>query len=98
MAWEETLSIGMPIAYLLSKVVLPALQSGSTEAEAEDLPGALSPLFGVMALRSYIINKILSLQYRLGKVIGRKKAAQVCILMERGFSALFGRESYRGKD
>jgi hypothetical protein len=46
-------------------------------------------------MRSYIINKILCFQYRLRKVIGGKKAMQVCSVMERAFSMLFGRESYR---
>jgi hypothetical protein len=51
---------------------------------------------GVSAVRSTIINKVLSFQYRLGKLIGRKKAAQICILIERTFTNFFGREVYRG--
>jgi hypothetical protein len=45
-------------------------------------------------MRSLIVNKILSLQYRLGKVIGRKTARRICIILERGFTALVGREVY----
>lgn len=44
------------------------------------------------AMRNLIINKILCLQYRLGKVIGRKSAARICIIMDRGFTTFFGRE------
>jgi len=43
-------------------------------------------------MRSLIINKILCLQYRLGRIIGRNKAKRICIGMERTFIALFGRE------
>jgi hypothetical protein len=49
---------------------------------------------GVEAVRSSIINKILSFQYHLGKLIGRKKARHICILIERTFTNLFGREVY----
>jgi hypothetical protein len=49
---------------------------------------------GVDAVRSAIINKILSFQYRLGKLIGRKKANHICIFIERTFTNLFGREVY----
>jgi hypothetical protein len=48
-------------------------------------------------MRSTIINKILSFQYRLGKVIGRKKANCVCIFLEGNFTKLFGREVYYDK-
>jgi hypothetical protein len=51
---------------------------------------------GVSAVRSTIINKILSFQYRLGKLIGRKNAAQICILIEGTFTNIFGREVYCG--
>jgi hypothetical protein len=46
-------------------------------------------------MRSYIINKILCLEYRLRKVIGVKNATRVCSVIEKAFSGLFGRESYR---
>jgi hypothetical protein len=53
---------------------------------------------GVNAVRSTVINKILSFQYRLGKFIGRKKARRIGIFIERTFTNLFGREVYcRGK-
>jgi hypothetical protein len=48
-------------------------------------------------MRSTIINKILSFQYRLGKLIGRKKASCVCIFLEGSFTKLFGREVYDDK-
>ena len=51
---------------------------------------------GVNAVRSAIINKILSFQYRLGKLIGRKKARHICIFIEGTFTNLFGREVYCG--
>jgi hypothetical protein len=51
---------------------------------------------GVSAVRSTIINKILSFQYRLGKLIGRRKAGHVCIFVEKTFTNLFGREVYCG--
>jgi len=43
-------------------------------------------------MRGFVINKILSFQYRLGRVVGRGKARSVCILLEKSFVALFGRE------
>ena len=49
---------------------------------------------GVDGVRSRIINKLLSFQYRLGKLIGRKKASHICIFIERTFTNLFGREVY----
>jgi len=45
-------------------------------------------------MRSFIINKILSFQYRLGKVIGRKEASRVCHILDRSFTTLFGRDVY----
>jgi hypothetical protein len=48
----------------------------------------------VDAVRSTIINRILSFQYRLGKLIGRKKAGHICICIEKTFTNLFGREVY----
>jgi len=45
-------------------------------------------------MRSLVINKILSFQYRLGKRIGRKNALRICIVLERTFTGLFGREVY----
>jgi hypothetical protein len=44
-------------------------------------------------MRSTIINKILSFQYRLGNLIGRKQARGICILLERTFTNLFEREA-----
>jgi len=52
---------------------------------------------GAEAVRSWFINKILSFQYRLGKIIGRKRASQICIIIDRTFTAVFGREVYGGK-
>ena len=49
---------------------------------------------GLDTVRSTIINKILSLQYRLGKLIGRKRASHICSCIERIFTNLFGREVY----
>jgi hypothetical protein len=49
-------------------------------------------------MRSYIINKILCLQYRLRGIIGKKKARTVCIILEKVFTTLFGREVYHGKE
>jgi len=46
-------------------------------------------------MRSTIINKILCLEYRLRRVIGAKKAMRICSTLERAFTLLFGRESYR---
>ncbi len=48
-------------------------------------------------MRSTIINKILSLQYLLGKQIGKKNARGICIILEKSFTTLFGREMYRDK-
>jgi hypothetical protein len=45
-------------------------------------------------MRSLVINKILSFQYRLGRLIGRSRAARVCSVLERTFTTLFGREVY----
>jgi len=50
-----------------------------------------------LEMRSSVINKILSFQYRLGRIIGRKKAAYICIALERTFTTLFGREVYEDK-
>jgi len=46
-------------------------------------------------VRSTIINKILALQFHLGKFIGRKKAGRICTFIEKTFTNLFGREVYR---
>jgi len=48
-------------------------------------------------VRSLVINKILSFQYRLGKIIGRRKACRICAVLDRTFTALFGREVYDDK-
>ena len=48
-------------------------------------------------MRALVINKLLSLQYRLGRIIGKKKARIVCIFIERVFVGIFGREVYHGK-
>jgi hypothetical protein len=48
-------------------------------------------------MRSVIINKILSFQYRLGRLVGRKKATRICIFVEESFTNLFGRERYNDK-
>ncbi len=48
-------------------------------------------------MRSLLINKILSFQYRLGKIIGRKWAGRICIVLERIFTVIFGREVYDGE-
>jgi len=45
-------------------------------------------------MRSLMINKILSFQYRLGKIMGRRRAGRICIVLERTFTTLFGREVY----
>ena len=52
---------------------------------------------GAEAVRSLVINKILSFQYRLGKIIGRRKACRICAVLDRTFTALFGREVYDDK-
>ena len=44
-------------------------------------------------MRSLIINKILCLQYRLGRIVGRSKAKCICMGIERAFITLFGRET-----
>jgi len=45
-----------------------------------------------------MINKLLSFQYRLGKRIGRRRAARICIILEKAFTGLFGREVYNGSE
>jgi len=45
-------------------------------------------------MRNYLINKIICLQYHLRKVIGKKMARWICILIEKNFTNLFGREVY----
>jgi len=68
-------------------VALPRRQSGFSLRGNE-----------VSSVRSTIINKILSFQYRLGKLVGRKRAGSICIFVERTFTNIFGREVYcRGK-
>ena len=47
-----------------------------------------------LIVRSHIINKIICLQYHLRKVIGKKMARWICILIEKTFTTLFGREVY----
>ncbi len=49
-------------------------------------------------MRSMVINRILSFQYRLGKLIGRRKAAHICVVLDRAFTSLFGREVYNGRE
>ncbi|NWG04002.1 MAG: hypothetical protein HXY44_14210 [Syntrophaceae bacterium] len=46
-------------------------------------------------MRNYAINKIICLQYQLRKVIGKKMARRICMLIEEIFITLFGREPYR---
>ncbi len=48
-------------------------------------------------MRSLVINKIICFQYRLGKLIGRRKAARICIVLDKTFTGLFGREVYDGR-
>jgi hypothetical protein len=48
-------------------------------------------------MRSWVINKILSIQYRLGKLIGKREATRICIVLEKTFTDLFGREVYNGR-
>jgi hypothetical protein len=43
-------------------------------------------------MRGFVINKILSFQYRLGRVVGKGRARSVCIMLEKSFVNLFGRE------
>jgi hypothetical protein len=52
---------------------------------------------GVNVVRSTVINKILSCQYRLGKLVGRRSAGYICIFVERTFTNIFGREVYCGR-
>ena len=47
-------------------------------------------------MRSYVINKLLCLQYRLRKIVGKKAARNICIILEKVFTTLFGREVYHG--
>jgi len=49
---------------------------------------------GRKVMRGFVINKILSFQYRLGRVVGKGKAKSVCIMLEKSFVILFGREVY----
>ena len=49
---------------------------------------------GVREMRSLVINKILSFQYRFGKLFERRNASRICGVTERSFTALFGREVY----
>jgi len=51
---------------------------------------------GVNVVRSTVINKLLSFQYRLGKLVGRRRAGYICIFVERTFTNIFGREVYCG--
>jgi len=46
-------------------------------------------------MRNYIINKIISLQYHLKKIIGKEMARLICVVIEKIFTILFGREVYR---
>ena len=50
----------------------------------------------VNVVRSTVINKLLSFQYRLGKLVGRRRAGHICIFVERTFTNIFGREVYGG--
>gem|GEM_PF-3668276 len=50
-----------------------------------------------LIVRNYIINKIICLQYHLRKVIGKKMARWICILIEKTFTTLFGREIYHAE-
>jgi len=49
---------------------------------------------GRKVMRCFVINKILSFQYRLGRLVGKGKARSVCIMLEKSFVKLFGREVY----
>jgi hypothetical protein len=49
-------------------------------------------------MRSLVINKILSFQYRLGKVLGRRKASGIGSVIERSFTALFERDVYESRE
>ncbi len=48
-------------------------------------------------MKSLVVNKILSFQYRLGRIIGRRKAGCICNVLEKTFTAVFGREVYNDK-
>jgi len=48
-------------------------------------------------MRSLVINKILSFQYRFGKLVGRRNARRICSVIERSFTVLFEREVYEGR-
>jgi hypothetical protein len=48
-------------------------------------------------MRSGIINRILSFQYHLGRLIGKKRANRIGIFLEESFTNLFGREIYYDK-
>jgi len=45
-------------------------------------------------MRGFVINKILSFQYRLGRVVGKGRARSICNMLEKSFVGLFGREVY----
>ncbi len=65
-----------------------------SEKERIESQGQISLATRLSHMRSYVINKILCLQYHLRKVIGKKMARWVCILIEKTFTTLFGREVY----
>jgi len=48
-------------------------------------------------MRTFLISKILSFQYHLGKLVGRRNASRICGVIERSFTTLFGREVYGGR-
>jgi len=48
-------------------------------------------------MRSYVIDKILCLQYRLRGVIGKQRARSVSVILEKAFTGLFGRGVYDGR-
>jgi len=77
--------LGIEIAYILGNSVAVSLRRQSDfhlgDQKAE-------------TVRSTIINKILSFQYRLGKLIGKKRAGRICVMVERTFTSIFGREVY----
>jgi hypothetical protein len=56
------------------------------------LRGPWSKFERAFFMRSFIINKILCLQFRLGRIIGRNIAQRICLVIERIFLTLFGRE------
>ena len=78
--------IGIQIAYIIRKIFLSCVQENNPISHLGDK--------GVGTVRSTIINKMLSFQYRLGKLIGRKRAGPICIFIERTFTSVFGREVY----